>query len=226
MQGVHKLHFFPIMFLKQKFIVLWQQRTWCKLPPFFRRCLQLHKRTHGPADLKMESHHKTPLIRALIIRPRGTAKYPKFFWPEQILRLSQDRNPKANRGVEGTEKYKRPIPESTHAPLMTKEEVSDYQAASHSHRQQQQTASVSTAVLYDSSSRCKLKDTSLFRVEMIRKDTVCVCAETVNLRLEYADVRGRNIMLDIILRYSCTHFCTLVFLYLRSNRGYKWMVLW
>lgn len=32
---------------------------------------------------------------------------------------------------------------------------------------------------------------------------VCVCAETVNLRLEYADVRGRNIMLDIILRYSC-----------------------
>lgn len=35
---------------------------------------------------------------------------------------------------------------------------------------------------------------------------MCVCAECVNLRLEYVDVRGRNIMLDIILRYSCTYF--------------------
>lgn len=153
------------MFLKQKFIVLWQQRTWCKLPPFFRRCpppSQTDTRSSRFKDgvAPQNASHQVPHH----FRPRGTAKYPKFFWPEQILRLSQGRNPKANRGVEGTEKHKRPVPESTHAPLMTKEEVSDYQAASHSHRQRQQTASVSTAVLYNSSSRCKLKDTSLLKV--------------------------------------------------------------
>lgn len=102
-------------------------------------------------------------------------------WPEQILRLSQGRNPKANRGVEGTEKHKRPILKSAHAPLMTKEEVSDYQATSRSHLQQQQAAGVSTAVFYNSSSRWKLKDKSLLRVLTIRKDCVCVCVCTLKL---------------------------------------------
>lgn len=85
-------------------------------------------------------------------------------WPEQILRLSQGPNPKANGGVEGTEKHKRPVLESTHAPLMTKEEVSDYQATWRSHLQQQQAACVSTAVFYNSSSRWKLKDKRMLRV--------------------------------------------------------------
>lgn len=122
-------------------------------------------------------------------------------WPEQILSLSQGHNPKANGGLESTEKHKRPVLESPRAPLMTKEEVSDNQATSRSRLQQQQAADVSTVVFYNSSSIWKLKDKSLLRVEKIRKDTVCVCvcATTVNLRLEKVDVRGRNIMLDSIL---------------------------
>lgn len=50
-------------------------------------------------------------------------------WPEQIRRLSQGCDPGANGDMEGTEKHKQPSLSHTHTPLMTEEEVSDYQAA-------------------------------------------------------------------------------------------------